>query len=405
VIVAYFDCFSGASGDMLLGALVDAGWPAGELVSLPGRLGLSGVSVSLGRVRRGALDAARVTVDVGAAQPTRHLRQVRERVQAADVPGRAKERALAAFERLARAEAKVHGTTVDEIHFHEVGAVDALIDFVGTCWGIESLGIEEIYASPLPLGRGSVRTEHGVLPVPAPATAELLRGVPVEMPDVRAELVTPTGAALLTTLVTRWGGAPSFRVRAQGVGAGGRDLAEQPNVLRLFVGETMQGAAAEAGPGDAGAADAAPGRRTVVVLETALDDASPQWVGPLVPRLLAAGVRDAFLTPIQMKKGRPGILVTCLCDPGREEELAGILFRESPTLGVRVRREERIELARRAVEIETPHGRVTAKEAILPDGTRRLMPEFESLAALSEKTGIPLLELSRSVLAAWNGGH
>jgi uncharacterized protein (TIGR00299 family) protein len=325
---------------------------------------------------------------------------VRERVQAADVPDRAKERAMAAFERLAVAEAKVHGTTVDKIHFHEVGAVDALIDFVGTCWGIESLGVEEVYASPLPLGRGSVRTEHGLLPVPAPATAELLRGVPVEMPDVQAELVTPTGAALLTTLVTRWGWAPSFRLLSQGVGAGGRDLAEQPNVLRLFVGETAQVASAQAADGETGS-----GRRTVVVLETALDDASPQWVGLLVPRLLAAGARDAFLTPIQMKKGRPGILVTCLCDPGMEDELSGILFRESPTLGVRIRREERLELARRSVEVETPHGRVAAKVAVLPDGTRRLMPEFESLAELSEKTGIPLLELSRSVYAAWNGGR
>jgi uncharacterized protein (TIGR00299 family) protein len=400
MIVAYFDCFSGVSGDMLLASLVDAGWSADELRSLPRRLGLEGVTVEVGRARRGAIDAARVTVDVGAAQPTRHLHQVRERVSAADVPSRTKERALAAFERLAHAEAKVHGTTVDKIHFHEVGAVDALVDFVGTCWGLESLGVEEIYASPLPLGRGSVRTEHGLLPVPAPATAELLRGVPVEMPDVQAELVTPTGAALLTTLVTRWGWAPSFRVRSQGVGAGGRDLAEQPNVLRVFVGETAQVAEAQAAEGET-----APGRRPVAVLETAIDDASPQWVAILVPRLLAAGARDAFLTPIQMKKGRPGILVTCLCDPGREEELAGILFRESPTLGVRIRREERLELARRAVEVATPHGPVAAKEAVLPDGTRRLMPEFESLAALSEKTGIPLPELSRTVLAAWNGGR
>ncbi|HEV8480231.1 MAG TPA: nickel pincer cofactor biosynthesis protein LarC [Candidatus Eisenbacteria bacterium] len=393
MIVAYFDCFSGASGDMLLGALVDAGWAQAELESLPQKLGLSGVTVSVGRARRGAIEAARVSVDVGQAQPTRHLHQVRERVMAADVPERAKTRAMSAFERLAEAEAKVHGTTVDKIHFHEVGAVDALIDFVGTCWGLESLGVEEVYASALPLGRGRVQTEHGVLPVPAPATAELLRGVPVEMPDVQAELVTPTGAALLTTLVRRWGWAPAFRVRAQGVGAGGRDLAEQPNVLRLFVGDTSEGAE----PGL--------GRRTVMVLETALDDASPQVIATLVPGLLAAGARDAFLTAIQMKKGRPGILVTCLCDPGQEDALAGLLFRESPTLGVRVRREERIELARRAVEIDTPHGRVAAKEALLPDGTRRLMPEYESLAALAEKTGIPLLELSRSVLAAWNGGH
>jgi len=245
MIVAYFDCFSGVSGDMLLGALVDAGWAAAELQSLPARLGLSGVTVSVGRARRGAIEAARVSVDVGGAQPTRHLHQVRERVLGADVPERAKAHAMAAFERLAQAEAKVHGTTVDKIHFHEVGAVDALIDFVGTCWGLESLGVEEVYASALPLGRGRVQTEHGVLPVPAPATAELLRGVPVEMPDVQAELVTPTGAALLTTLVRRWGWAPSFRVRVYskslGPSGGASQLPGQDEVAGAEATATIKG--------------------------------------------------------------------------------------------------------------------------------------------------------------------
>lgn len=399
--IAYLDCFSGASGDMLLGALIDAGWESEQLVALPARLGLDGVRVVVGRARRGALEAARVEVEVGAAQPARHLAQVRERIEGADLPASVRGRALATFQRLAEAEARVHGSTPERVHFHEVGAADALVDIVGVCLGFESLGVEAIHSSALPLGRGTVRSQHGVIPVPGPATAELLRGVPVEMPDISAELVTPTGAALLVTLVSRWGQTPPFSIAAIGLGAGARDLSEQPNVLRLFLGDTFEETGARGPTSDL------PGvsRRAVVLLETALDDAAPQLVAPLVPRLLAAGARDAFLTSILMKKGRPGFLLTCLCDPGREEELCRILFQETPTLGVRVRREERFELEREAVEVETPHGRVTAKVALLPDGSRRLMPEYESLVALSERSGIPLLDLSRTVLAAWNGSR
>ena len=393
--IAYLDCFSGISGDMWLAALIDAGWPESDLASLPGRLGLDGVTTRVSRERRGSLEAARVRVDVGAAQPLRHLPEVRERIARADVSEAAREKALRVFQRLAEAEAKVHGVSVEKIHFHEVGAADALVDVVGVCWGLERLGVEEVYSSAVPLGRGTVRSEHGVIPVPGPATALLLRGVPVEMPDIQAELVTPTGAALLVSLVARWGSTPPFRVLGQGLGAGSRDLAEQPNVLRLFLGEA-----------DAPLLDESQGgRRTVAVLETAIDDAPPQMIAPLVPRLLDAGARDAFLTPIQMKKGRPGVLVTCVCDPGREEELAALLFRESPTLGVRVRREERIELGRYAVEVETAYGKVAAKVALLPDGTRRLMPEYEGLRTVSDRAGVPILEVSRAVIAAWDGGR
>lgn len=401
--IAYFDCFSGASGDMCLGALVDAGWPAAELEEVPRLLGLEGVAVRVGRTKRGTLEAARVEVEASRAQPERHLPQIEARIGAAPLPAGARDRALAVFRRLAEAEAKVHGSSVEKIHFHEVGAADALVDVVGTCLGLERLGVEAVYASALPLGRGSVRSEHGVIPVPAPATAELVRGVPVEMPDILAELVTPTGAALLVTLVERWGHCPPFTVLAQGTGAGARELVEQPNVLRLFLGEA-EGPAAGGAPGAAaGAAEGAPLRRPVVMLETAIDDASPQVVAPVLGRLLAAGARDAFLTAVLMKKGRPGLLLTCLCDPGREAELARLLFLETPTLGVRVRREERFELARQMIEVETPHGRVSAKVATLPGGGRRLMPEYESLTAVAERTGVPLLELSRAVLAAWNG--
>jgi uncharacterized protein (TIGR00299 family) protein len=322
----------------------------------------------------------------------RHLRQIEERLDAATLSATVRERAREVFHRLAAAEARVHGTTPERIHFHEVGAADALIDVAGVCLGLERLGVEAVYCSALPLGRGTVRAEHGVIPVPAPATAELLRGVPVEMPDIHAELVTPTGAALLVTLVARWGHCPPFTVVASGIGAGARDLAEQPNVLRLFLGDTAESAA----PGGVG-------RRPLMVLETAIDDAPPQHLAPVLPKLIAAGARDAFLTPIVMKKGRPALLLTCLCDPGGEDRLARLIFAETPTLGIRLRREERWELSRRAVEVDTAHGAVAAKVAMLPDGSERLMPEYESLAEVSERSGVPLLDLSRLVVAAWNG--
>jgi hypothetical protein len=395
MIVAYLDCVSGASGDMLLGALVDAGWPQAELEALPARLGLEGVSVRVGRARRGALEGARVEVEVGSAQPMRHLHQIEECLRAADLPEKVRARARAVFHRLAAAEAKAHGTTPEKIHFHEVGAADALVDVTGVCLGFARLEVEAIYSSALPLGRGTVRAEHGVIPVPAPATAELLRGVPVEMPDIHAELVTPTGAALLVTLVTRWGYCPPFTVSGHGIGAGARDLAEQPNVLRLFVGEAASAAVYGGGGGIE--------RRHLVVLETAIDDAPPQHLAPLLPRLLAAGARDAFLTPIVMKKGRPALLLTCLADPGREDELARLIFLDSPTLGIRIRREERVELARRRVSVETAHGTVDAKVATLPGGDERLMPEYESLVEVAERSGVPLIELTRAVVAAWSG--
>jgi uncharacterized protein (TIGR00299 family) protein len=248
--IAYLDCFSGVSGDMLLSALVDSGWSTAELLSMPERLGLDDVRIETSRVRRGVLAALHVRVHVESAQPERHLRDVRTILENADLPEAVTARAIRVFERLAEAEAEVHGSTPEEVHFHEVGAADALVDIAGVCLGFSSLDVEAIYSSALPLGRGRVRSQHGIIPIPAPATARLLRGVPVEMPDIEAELVTPTGAALLVTLVERWGYCPPFTVGDQGLGSGSRDLPEQPNVLRIFLGETQDsGQVAGATPG------------------------------------------------------------------------------------------------------------------------------------------------------------
>jgi pyridinium-3,5-bisthiocarboxylic acid mononucleotide nickel chelatase len=387
VRIAYFDCFSGISGDMCLAALVSAGWPAAELEALPARLRLEGVTARAGTARRGPFVATQVTVEVAAKQPHRHLRHVEEMIEAAELDAGVKTRARQVFGRLADAEAEVHGASRDQVHFHEVGAADALVDVVGAIEGLRSLGVEEVYASPLRLGRGAVRSEHGLIPVPAPATAMLLRGVPVEMPDIEAELVTPTGAALLTSLVRHWAAPPAFRLQSVGVGAGQRDLREQPNVLRLMLGESLAPALTTA--------------RRVAVLETSLDDENPQFAAALIPELLEAGALDAMLVPAVMKKGRPGLWLVVIAEPGQASSLAEAILVGSATLGVRVRIEERYELERRAVEVETRFGPIALKLARLPGGEERPSAEFESVRVAAARVGRPLREVADAALEAW----
>ena len=386
--IAYFDCFSGISGDMCLGALVSAGWPASDLESLPRRIGLDDVRVTVGSARRGPFAATRVEVAVAGRQPHRHLHHVIAMIDRAEVEPTVREKARVVFRKLAEAEAEVHGSTVDKVHFHEVGAADALVDVLGTLEGLHSLGVERCFASSLRLGRGSVASEHGPIPVPAPATTLMLRGAPVELPDVRAELVTPTGAALLATLVESWSAPPAFRLERVGTGAGGRDLEEQPNVLRLLIGD----------------AETSLGRRRIAVLETALDDENPQFVAALMPRLAEAGALDAMLVPTLMKKGRPGTWLVVIAEPSRADALARILLTETTTLGVRLRFDERYELERSPAEVETPFGCVRLKVASLPGGGSRAVPEFESVRAAAEKAGRPIREVAEAALAAWRSG-
>jgi uncharacterized protein (TIGR00299 family) protein len=386
VRIAYFDCFSGVSGDMCLGALVSAGWDRAELLSLPGRLGLEGVSIEISDSRRGPFAATRVEVASAGRQPHRHLRHIEEMLAQADLAPAVRERAVRVFRRLAEAEAEVHGSTPEKVHFHEVGAADALVDIVGTLEGLDRLGVAPVFASTLRLGRGMVHSEHGVIPVPAPATALLLRGIPIEIPAIEFELVTPTGAALLATLVGRWESPPPFRIERIGTGAGARDLAEQPNVLRVMVGVAEP-------------AGLATGR--VAVLETALDDENPQHLAALLPRLMAHGALDAMLAPVQMKKGRPGLWLIVVAPPDQAEALARIVLTESSTLGVRMREERRYELPRRAEQVDTSFGVIALKVATLPEGGERATPEFESVREAAERTGRPLREVAEAALAAW----
>lgn len=370
---AHFDCVSGVAGDMTLAALVSAGWPVAELHALPARLGLEGVTIAVTDVRRGPFAAKHVDVRSDEKQPHRHLHHIEAILDRADLPTTVRTRAKAVFHRLAEAEAEVHGSTVAKVHFHEVGAVDAIVDIVGVLLGLESLGVTSVSGSVLPLGRGSVDSQHGRIPVPAPATALLLRGAPVVGGPVEGELVTPTGAALLMTLASAWGDPPAMRMSAVGTGAGTKDFADHPNILRLLLGER-----------DTTTVDAL---RTVTVLETALDDANPQYVSATVQALLTAGALDAMVAPVSMKKGRAGLWLVVIAESADARRLADLILRETPTLGVRMREERRLELPRRAAQVTTRFGVVQLKVAILPSGDERAVPEFESVHEVAQRSG------------------
>ena len=392
--IAYVQPFSGISGDMTLGALVDLGFSPDELCALPAALGLTGVTIAIHPVQRGVFRAKQVDVRCEAAQPHRHLHHVRAILEGGALPAPVAERAVAVFTRLAEAEAHVHGEPVEKVHFHEVGAADAIVDIAGACLGFHRLGVEAVHVGPIVVGSGTVESAHGTLPVPAPATARLLEGVPVDFTPLAGERTTPTGAALAVTLASGFGPPPPFRLLAQGVGAGGRDPKDRANVLRILLGETS-----------AASGDATTHRRTIAVVETTLDDASPQTVAHVAQRLLEIGARDAFVTPVLMKKGRPGVTVTALCDPGRVDDVATLLFRETSAIGLRVRHEERFELAREEARVRLPEGEVRLKVVTLPDGSRRARPEYESLAELARASGANLEALAARALAAWDAAR
>jgi uncharacterized protein (TIGR00299 family) protein len=377
----YLDAFSGISGDMLVGALADAGADTAALSAALSALG-TGASFQFEKTKRGGIAATKFHVLGGDHHHHRHLSHILEIVGAAALPERVKQNAAAIFRRLGEVEAAVHGVPVEHVHFHEVGAVDSICDIVGACLGFELLGIEEIHSSPLNLGSGTVKTEHGVLPVPAPATAALLQGKPVYARGPEVELTTPTGAAVAATLACRFGAMPPMRISAVGYGAGGRDLPEQPNVLRVLIGEKS------------GASEAT----TVSVLEANIDDSSPEVLGFALERLLGAGALDATLTPLTMKKGRPGVLLRVIARPEDQEALAQLVFAETSTLGLRVYPAERRVQARSIVEVSTPHGKVRVK--VSADG--HYAPEYEDCRRLALESGVPLQQIIAAANIAYS---
>ncbi|HXF51191.1 MAG TPA: nickel pincer cofactor biosynthesis protein LarC [Dehalococcoidia bacterium] len=381
--VGYLDCFSGISGDMLLGALIDAGAPEDALRAELSRLRLPGWRLETRRVRRAGLAAVKADVVLeDASPPHRRLGDVLGLIEAADVPEADRERGAAVFRALAEAEARVHGVAPEEVEFHEVGAVDAIVDVMGAVAGLRLLGVDELYASALPAGSGAVRGAHGELPLPAPATLELLASAGAPLTDARGdapfELVTPTGAAIVTTLATF--GRPAMRLERVGYGAGAREVEGRPNVLRLWVGERVDDRAG-----------------TMLQIETNIDDLNPEVYGYVQERLFAAGAADVWFTPIQMKKNRPAVLLAALCPPEREEACVRALLRETSTLGVRVSEVRRHEAARETMAFESSLGPAEVKVKRLPGEAPRVAPEYESCRRLAEATGLPLVEVYRIV--------
>jgi pyridinium-3,5-bisthiocarboxylic acid mononucleotide nickel chelatase len=455
---AYLECFSGMSGDMFLGALVDAGVPEQTLKEAVAALGI-GARLEISRVTRSGISATKVDVwvdgekdappeeyaqrqktevhanehephdhagiapdhehshahshehshsseDIGSHERShsnehshshdhgRGLTEIRRIITAASISVRAKKTAIAIFEALGRAEAKIHNTSIESVHFHEVGAVDAMVDIVCAAVGAEALGVDEFICSPLNVGGGTVKCAHGVIPVPAPATVELLAHAPVYSSGIQAELVTPTGAAIVKTLMSRFSAFPQMKIQNSGYGAGSRDFPGHPNVVRLTVGETISNSLSTNTTTE-----------TITVLEANLDDLNPQVFGYMMERLFEEGALDAFGMPLQMKKNRPGTLLTVLCKPDDAGKLTKLIFTETTTLGVRQRDEQRQTLARRWENVQTQWGEVRIKIASMNGSVTNYAPEYEDCRKIAAEHRVPLKNVIQEAARAYLGSQ
>jgi pyridinium-3,5-bisthiocarboxylic acid mononucleotide nickel chelatase len=383
--IAHVEPFSGVSGDMLLGAVVDAGVALDDLERVLRGLDLDGWSLHAEPVKRQGLGATLIRVDGRDDGIVRTWGNVRSILAAADLPEPVRARAVGAFSRLAEAEARVHRIAVDRVHFHEVGALDSIIDVVGVCAGLHLLGVESLSSGPVAMGTGMVRTGHGFIPIPAPAVVELLRGAPTMATDISAELCTPTGAALLAEWVTTWGPQAEMVVDLIGYGAGTREL-DRPNVVRVSVGEMVRTTSS----GQA------------LILQTTIDDLPGELLPPVLGSLRTAGAGDAWATPVLMKKGRPGQEITCIADPWHGDALRAVLFRETTTLGVRGHLVDKWQLQREWVTVEVAGCAVRLKVGRLRGEVVNVAPEYEDCAAAAAATGLALKEVFARARAAWS---
>ena len=381
--VAHFDCVSGISGDMTLGAVIDAGVPAEAIRAALASLGLP-LELEVERVKRCGFTATKATVHAKDEEDYRFLPDVEAIIARSALTPKQRELASAIFLKLAQAEAVAHGMPLERVHFHEVGALDSIADILGAAVGLELLGVARFTSSPVPTGTGTVKGAHGIMPVPTPGTLELLKGVPLAPSDVKFELTTPTGAAILTTVVTQFTTSPAMTVDRIGHGAGTKDFLDRPNILRLWVG-TANPDRAVGGDTD-----------TVAVLETNLDDCTGEVIGYTIERLFTAGALDVFAVPIQMKKNRPAVLLTVIAEPARVPELEAILFRETGTFGVRRTTAARSKLHRESVTVATPWGEVRAKRG-WRDGFEIVTPEYDDCARVAAEAGVALREVYRAV--------
>jgi pyridinium-3,5-bisthiocarboxylic acid mononucleotide nickel chelatase len=386
VRVAHFDCFSGASGDMVLGAVIDAGVPVEAIRAALDSLGLP-ITLEAERVIRCGFAATKATIEAADQEDYRFLPDVEAIIAKGALTAHQSELATTIFRKLAAAEAAVHGMPIERVHFHEVGALDSIADIIGAAVGLDLLNVERFTSSPVPTGTGFVKAAHGIMPVPTPGTLELLKGVPLAASKVEFELTTPTGAAILTTVVSEYTATPAMTVERIGHGAGTKDFLDRPNILRLMVGLAQQGVNAPRSPE----------HDAVVVLETNLDDITPEVIGFCTEQLFAAGALDVFVVQGQMKKGRPGFMLSVICEPAKVAELETILFRETATFGIRKHPAERTKLQRELIVIETAWGPIKAKRGWRDDGFEVITPEYEDCARVARERGSPIREVYAAV--------
>jgi uncharacterized protein (TIGR00299 family) protein len=375
------------SGDMTLGALVDAGVPLKELERRLSLLPVKGYKLKAAKVKRAGISATKIDVElkqsaISGQHSAKRWKDVEKIVKASKLPASIKKKGLSIFKKLFEAEARVHGGSYDSIHLHELGAVDCIVDIFGTLIGLDILGIKKIYASPLNLGSGTIKTEHGIMPVPAPATIELLKGVPVYSSDIKFELTTPTGAVLISSLACGFGPLPEMSTLKIGCGAGNKDLKDRPNILRLLIGEEVKKKNAD---------------DEITVIETNIDDMNPEVYEYVMDKLFKAGVLDVFLTQIIMKKGRPAVKLTVLCEEAKKDQMISIILKETTSIGLRFYNAGRKVLKREIKKVETKYGVIRVKESRLGDEIVKVAPEYEDCKKIAKKYDIPLVEVMKMV--------
>jgi len=376
--IAYLDCFSGVSGDMFVGSLLDAGLPLEKLEKIISGLNLNGYGISAKKEERNSIFGTRFSVFLQEEdQEARHLKEIKEILKSSGLPLSVIEKCTLIFEKLAMTEGEIHHVSPDEVHFHELGAVDSIIDIVAAIAGVHLLGIEKLFASRIPVGTGTMTSAHGKIPVPSPATIALLRGIPVYCSGQDVEMVTPTGAALVTSLCSSFGPMPPMTIDRVGYGVGSRTLADRPNLVRILIGNDVDKQRSE----------------TVVVLESNLDDMSPELLGYLMDSLFDAGAKDVSFSHIQMKKNRPGVQLQVVGQPEDKERLTSVIFRESTTLGVRISYSQRAVLQRAELTVDSPWGRMKVKKVINQDGGTVLLPEYEECRKIARENSLALRDV------------
>ncbi len=384
--ILYFDCMSGIAGDMTVGALLDLGLPFDYLKNELDKLNLPDVKVSWRKVEKHKISAVKFDVDVSSDKGHRHLHHVVEIIENSSLTQAVKDISLHAFQLMAEAEARIHDSTPEKVHFHEVGGLDAIVDIVGAAIGVNYFNPDRIYSSVIKFGSGTTRSAHGIIPIPPPASVEILKGITIEMTGLPGERVTPTGASIVASLLDKFGGKnaafPRFRTVKTGYGAGSRDYEDSPNLLRIFLGENDDMIAYD--------------EDKITILETNIDDINPQVFDHLFKKLYSAGALDVFVIPVMMKKNRPAYLLTVLCKKDLSEQMCDIIFSETPTAGIRIRSQERVILTRTEKTVETEYGQIRVKILKLKDDVK-IQPEYDDCSNAAQKAGVPIVKVMEAV--------